>query len=521
MKTRNEIYADLWTIHKSLSNDTGLTMKLLLELVRTLNKNKTKNISVISYNKAGKTKLDKFYRALADGKLTTDEEAFAYLYPGQKDLNPYYKLKHQLRERLYQTAFFVDIKRNKYDNRDAAFLECQVTMMLAKLLIKVGASENYFKLAKKLAVLAEKYQFTTEHLFALSVACGSYTMSGQTSKVIETNKKIRELLQLLSKETIARAHWRHVSSMYVADRSKKPEVQALIDQYLVEIETIPCTLDSAFLSYTVCALNLAKHMSTNDYAGAVPHGEKGLTAMRILSFPYSSAVFTIGINLTACYIALKEFEKGEHSLQEMLPFLSVGTYNWFKYLEFSFLLSIHTKRYRKAYDTYLQVVNHPKFKRLPTIIRETWTISSAYLYLLHQTGRLPEWTDSKSFRIQRYLNDVPTFMKDKRGQNVPILISQFVLLLQRKDYDGVLDRYEATMKYRDRYLDKEKNFRANVFFRIMAEVTRSNFTHAPTLRRTNDYRSMLDEVPVGVLQPTYDQEILPYEDLYEIILELL
>jgi len=496
-------------------------MKLLLELVRVLNKNKTKNISVISYNKSGTSKLDKFYRAIHDAKVTTDEEAFAYLYPGQKELNPYYKLKHQLRERLYQTAFFVDLKKNKYDTRESALLECQSTVMLTKLLFSFGARENYVKLAKKLTTVAKKYQFTAEHIFGLSVACGVYTMAGQPDKVLETNKEIKKLQQLLYKETISRNSWQHISSMYVLDRSKKPEVEALIDEYLKEINAIPCQLSSGRLTYTTCALHLAKYMSINEYKEAVPHGEAGLTEIIALPFAYAPAIFAIGINLTACYVALKEFENGERTLEIVRQHIAVGKYNWFKHLEFSFILSIHTKRYDRAYKIYLDTINHTKFKNLPANIQETWSIYSAYLYLLLQSGRLPGSVDSANFRIQRYLNSVPTFTKDKRGQNVPILISHFILLLQRGDYDGVVDRYEATMKYRDRYLDKEKNFRANVFFRIMAEVTRSNYDYEATKRRTKDYRSMLDEVPVGVLQPSYDQEILPYEDLYDIILEIL
>ncbi len=55
-------------------------MKLLLELTRVLNRNKTKNISVVSYNKTGASKIDMFYRALVDEKITSDEEAFTLLY---------------------------------------------------------------------------------------------------------------------------------------------------------------------------------------------------------------------------------------------------------------------------------------------------------------------------------------------------------------------------------------------------------------------------------------------------------
>jgi hypothetical protein len=102
-----------------------------------------------------------------------------------------------------------------------------------------------------------------------------------------------------------------------------------------------------------------------------------------------------------------------------------------------------------------------------------------------------------------------------------VIISQIVLLLQQQNYDGLIDRFEAVNKYRERYVSREVNFRSNVFLHMFREVSRKNFVKADVLAATADLRPLLDEEPVDVISPGYDQEVLPYEDVWELLLECL
>jgi hypothetical protein len=95
------------------------------------------------------------------------------------------------------------------------------------------------------------------------------------------------------------------------------------------------------------------------------------------------------------------------------------------------------------------------------------------------------------------------------------------LLLQQKRYDALIDRVEAIEKYKDRYLDKENNFRSNIFVRLLLEIPKRDFSFTQISRKTEKLVARLNEAPLEIANQSHDLEILPYEDTWEIILEEL
>ncbi|MEM6769868.1 MAG: hypothetical protein AAF597_04700 [Bacteroidota bacterium] len=183
---------------------------------------------------------------------------------------------------------------------------------------------------------------------------------------------------------------------------------------------------------------------------------------------------------------------------------------------------MHTKQYDEAMILHQETTTQKTYSKQPGFVREAWTVYGAYLHILRQAGKLRETENTKrAFRIQRYLNEVPTFSRDKRGHNVTVIISQVVLMLQRGNFDGLIDRFEAINKYRERYVSREVNFRSNVFLHMLREVNRHGFVKADVLATTADLRPLLDQEPVDVISPGYDQEVLPYEDVWELLLACL
>ena len=67
-------------------------------------------------------------------------------------------------------------------------------------------------------------------------------------------------------------------------------------------------------------------------------------------------------------------------------------------------------------------------------LAEQWAIYQAYLEFL-----LPSGPDN-GFRLARFLNNVPSFSKDKRGMNINILILQVLFLLRQGKRGEIIDR---------------------------------------------------------------------------------
>ena len=77
-----------------------------------------------------------------------------------------------------------------------------------------------------------------------------------------------------------------------------------------------------------------------------------------------------------------------------------------------------------------------------------FTIHGAYFYFLDQIGELNNASRRiKQFRLNRFLNSVPNYSKDKQGLNVTILVLQVLIQISRREFGHVIDRMEPLGTY--------------------------------------------------------------------------
>ena len=126
-----------------------------------------------------------------------------------------------------------------------------------------------------------------------------------------------------------------------------------------------------------------------------------------------------------------------------------------------------------------------------------------------------------SFRLKKFLNDIPIFSRDKRGYNIPVLIIQILFLIVNKKYERLSDRMEAIEKYTTRYLKKNENFRSNCFIKMLLQIPKRNFHRVAVERHAKKYRDKLKSVPLSIANQAYEVEIIPYAHLWEYVLESL
>lgn len=499
-------------------------MKKLIELVDIVNKNKLKSIEIIGNGMDGETKLMQLYEGIHSGKFTNDQEAFQQLYPKMDNRNAYYKLKHVLSERLRNTLFFIDIKQNKFSDIKRAYLECQKLIANFNLLLNKGARTNAFFIGEKALKIAENYEFTQELVFLARTLAANYaTISGDRKKYREFADKVLAYKDSLMAETLVEVFYMDLVSLYVKDKSTKTFVYQLASDYLHQLEGYSNKVHSSNFLFGLSMLRTIKFMSVNNYVESYRVTQKALQQIKEHRFFNTRAFGTLSFQHIACCIQLKKHQEGVRAICELHEMIDAGTFNWYKVQELYFTLCLHTRNYQEAYTIYQVVKKQSSFSRLPGNTRETWVIYGAWTHLLKAAGkvRTEESQRLSRFRIQKYLNDVPTFAQDKRGLNVPILVSQIFLLLQQKQYDIILDRFEAIGKYKDRYLDHEHNFRSNLFIRMLLEVPRANFHRKRTVANTQVLGERLKEVSLEIANQSHDLEILPYEDAWELLLDLL
>ncbi len=127
----------------------------------------------------------------------------------------------------------------------------------------------------------------------------------------------------------------------------------------------------------------------------------------------------------------------------------------------------------------------------------------------------------EKFRIKKFLNEVPTYSKDKRGNNITILILHILLLLQQRKYGEIIDRVESLKTYSHRYLRQDDTFRSNCFIKMLLQLPAASFHKKGVIRKAKKYWEKLQSVPLKKANQSVELEIIPYETLWEFVLNSL
>ena len=146
--------------------------------------------------------------------------------------------------------------------------------------------------------------------------------------------------------------------------------------------------------------------------------------------PLLSASIRFGefaLHRMVAYLHLRDYENGRKTAEESLDYFPEGSIHWMIFQEYNFLLSMHTGQFEAADEIFERVNSHPAFKSMEAWRTEKWTIFQAYSHFIMTAGQdssSSEETSGKRFSLNKFLNEVPIYSKDKTGMNVAILILQ-------------------------------------------------------------------------------------------------
>ncbi len=262
------------------------------------------------------------------------------------------------------------------------------------------------------------------------------------------------------------------------------------------------------------------YSSANDYRTMAELCEQALVFFGQKPFESHLPQQAFYYQLVVSCVQLRDFGRGQAIIRQHHAVYEDGSFNWFKIQELYFLLALHTQHYDDAFDTCEKIIQHPRLEQQPAQIVEMWKIYEAYTHLLvraRRVDRLP----SKKFKPARFLNEIPVFSKDKRGMNIPILVAQLLFDILDKKFDICIERVEALEKYASRYVKKDENFRSNCFLKMLLQIPEAGFHRQAVARKTERLLAQLREVPVEIANQPHEIEIIPYEDLWEMIFQSL
>ena len=498
-------------------------MRELQELTYILKKSKTRSIEIIGdETRQYSSKLYQLFHAIQNKEVTTDKEAAKLIYGEAKISSKYRNLKHELKKKMLNTILFIDTNGEK--DREDNYYQCWKDWAACRILIEKSARNTAINLAEKILKRALKYNF---HDLIISIAIllrAHYALVKKDKAKFKyynglyDNSKRQEKYKNLAHQYYMQLILDHTSEGVTAN----PKIKEDAERYYQELKEFNANTDGIKFYYYLYQIKLLGLMGVFDYTAAKQVCDEAIEFLKDKNFEGGLRNFLL--NKLVCTIQLKEFEEGRATAVQCQKIVSEDSFNWFKTNEYLIMLSLHTGNYQEGYEIFYSVIRHPRYKSFSSL-HETWELYKMYFHFLLLINKIKPKLNDKSFsslKLGKFINNIPSFSKDKTGMNVPVLIIQMAILVQKRDYDKVVERVEPLNRYCDRYLKQNSpNFRSNCFIKMLTQIPKANFNSIGTKRKAEKYIKKMEATKINFANQAHEVEIIPFEKMWELILTTL
>ncbi len=503
-------------------------MKNLIEISKIVTKKRISKIEIFDKSLLNKkdSKFNEFYDGLVNNKFRTDDEAADYLYGTNPLDDKYRQLKSRFTKRLLNTLFFLDSNDPSFSNYHSSYYTCNKNWALIRILLSSGARSAATKLASKTITVAQNYRFADVLFNCSRILMTSCSLSGNHKEYEIYSEICHKAMQDMDAEIKSEELYQRLTIHFSSSAAMVNTDLAELGAESLEKSKILCAeSDSYNVHYNMYQIWILMYQFMGNYEKMIEIcdlAEKFLVDNP--PFRQEVKLASLALQKISCYLQLRDYENGRKNAEKCLELFTEGTNNWFVFLEYYFLLAIHTENYINAAGIYLKVVNHPRYEFTAMERQEKWKIFEAYLNYIFETENLNRdfLNDGKrKFRILKFLNEVPNYSKDKRGFNIAILIIQILYMLEKGDYTGIINRSEALNVYCSRYLRKDESYRSNCFIKMLLTMEKEDFRYERSKQLAMKYYRKLTEGNDDGQNIVYEWEIVPYEILWEKVLNRL
>ncbi|PHN00981.1 hypothetical protein [Flavilitoribacter nigricans] len=503
------------------------SLENLKDLAKGISRNKVKNIHVIG-NHGSETVFDKFYQFLIEDQYATDEEYANYFYPDTTNYHAFYKLKDRLFNRLINTVFFIDINKKGLVPVQKAFYECYKNAAAVKILLGKGIRVPAIGLAEKTLKKCLLFGFTDlviELARHIRMQYASFDPQEKDfnfytsiidkhlkiyKKEIETEEYLYSLLLKHENRTNLNQYYAKVL------KTQKNRIKKIL---LKGVSSMRINLYCYFFLFTYYELsgNWKKLIKICDEVIQKEVSNPNVFTPTLLGNSYYRKIKSLFI--------LEKYALAESMISKCLSHFKMRSHDWFSVQDIHIKICLHNRKYTEA-SKILEKIN--EFKK-DNYYYKTWQenvkVYDAFLHYLQCIGRLApsllENENPPSFRLQKFLNEVPNHSKDKKGSNVTILILQILFLLEQRKYDDIIDRTESLRVYVQRYLKEDGTYRSNCFIKMLLCLPAGNFERPEVAAKAQEYLDRLHAMPIRKAKQSAELEVMPYEMLWEFVLESL
>lgn len=472
-----------------------------------------------------KSLIRRLYTLIASTKYTEDQ-IVQKLYGNDASTTDgsYRTLKTRLRHVLVEAFVMQELRTPSYKTYDLAYQNGYRQLSVVRLLVASKA----FNAAREVALHAFKHVRDYEIIplnHGLTDLLSAMYLGLFYNEVLY--KKYRDLNRYYSQAlydlSIVSDHYREIRNSIYAQRDSPATTGHKAKNFIRETLEIGKKYSRVSLIQSMLvATETTGCMLRGEYLNAIEASTKGNELLMRCKGVSQSAISFQALLRVECTIKLNDIELGKKQISSARTLVVENTINDLRLSDFAILLGLRTGNYEFAYREFV-AVNQRKINRLLTPRhQEHWVILEACINLLIFAGEIKpaeDWPKLRRFRAGSFLNKVTTSARNKKGENIQILILQALLSIVRKKYDAVFDRTAALDAYCNRYLKDDENLRNNCFFKLLTITTQCGFNRRKTQKKGEQtFKRLKAATDYSKLNNT---ELIPYEKLWEILLNHL
>jgi hypothetical protein len=508
------------------SSKTLILMKILKQYIEVVDFFKVKKQELNTLIGDDTTKVRQFFEGINADIWQNEDEAAAALYGEEFNAShlSFRVLKSDLKKRLqFLMGGVFDFKQ---DDKMTAFQQAYyiTTRQQAVLKILNGRAKYLaaFDLAQTLCDLAVKFEFAEPVITAATILKRHYLTKVPDAKKYSYYKDLHEkYTRILEAEKMADDFFAEVISNFIENRTNKLSLKPIVDGYIQQLSPHKDIVDSFFFIYYAGMVEIWSWIIVNDYEQALLICDECISRLEQKAFRYDSGLLGLLHRKVICCMMLKRYEEGIEAIEKTYELIQPHTHNWFNNGILQIQLSFHTQDYKQAIKKCIELVQSSGFDYQAKTVIEELKICEAYLQWLVTYDKIKVTKTEKealgAFRMTRIVNDLPTFSKDKKGMNIPILMLQVLWLLAEKRYDEFLARLDVLAKYKTRYLKEDENLRTNLIIKLLHQVPENGYDKRKILRKTEVLVKRLTDAQ----STTYEIEVFPYNIYWNLLMDVL
>ncbi len=493
----------------------------LMHVLRTVMRYDMEDWTYIS-SKCGEKEAEMLKVMLSTPKLTNEKLAtcISVDYTSGK----FRRYKRELKKCLYNQLLLYPVNDSSHTSFQKNYYSSNQQLALIGVLKGLTLNALSKSIADNLIIKARKYFFNEIRLEVCRYLVKYYTIiEVDISKATDYYEESQECIKLISLEN--EIHWKY--SLFAGARIKaNSKAQSLHEmglQFIRESEGHLSDMSGSFkFQVNYYSLGFLTYQVIGDYKNALGYAESAYEYFKSLSFAHTYAESGQLMKMAKCHLYLGDLEKAKNILAIAVDGYREGSLNWFICSHDQVLISIHLKEYSKAYASYITLKGHRNFKSLPEESRTSYLLVGAYLEFLLRVGMIESAIVPQKFPIRRFINQMSFFETDKERMKIPIIVAQLLFNIYDRDYDGMEQKIYVLKDFCSRNLvRKSPNFRSNCFIKMLLEVPINNFNAIAVERKTKKYLEKMQSISYNIAAPLDGVEVIPYEDLWAIILSHL